>query len=358
MKREKSPTVLAHGRASDVGSSDVGIPITDDDFSIRTTELQQEIDGRFAPKRSDAERLAGVYDEIHRRLQAPSYQRRADLVGQCGTFLEYRVTEQDRRLHKANFCRDRLCPLCTWRRSLKIYGQISRVMNVLESDGFVFLFLTLTIRNRPGGDLPDAVQTLYDGWRQLYHENAVFKRQVQGTFRSLEVTRNDKTGEYHPHLHVILAVRPSYFDGENYLTKAKWRAMWRKCAVLDYDPQVDIRRIKPKMGLGGTPDLSGAVAEVSKYAVKSGDYLHGDMDEMVAYVSDYLLALAGRRLCGFTGVFGKVRRALNLDDVEEGDLVRVDGGGIRDDVAYMIVRYHWRAGVYVREIAGGSGTEK
>lgn len=349
MKTEKCPTVREHGRAQRNG--DVGISITTDDITTMAAGLQQEIDVRFTPKRADAERLADVYSEIHKRLLAPSYQRRADLVGQCGTFLEYRVTEQDRRLHKANFCRDRLCPLCTWRRSLKIYGQISRVMNVLESQGFVFLFLTLTIRNRSGGDLPDAVQVLYDGWRKLYHKHSVFRRQVQGTFRSLEVTRNSATGEYHPHLHCILAVRPSYFDGKNYLPKSAWRAMWRDCAGLDYDPQVDIQRIKPRAGADGSTSLAGAAAEVAKYAVKSQDYLHGTLDDMVACVSDYLIALAGRRLCAYTGMFGRVRRELALDDIEDGDLVRVDGTGIRPDVAYMIVRYHWRAGVYVREIA-------
>lgn len=352
MKTEKCPTVLAHGRAD--GNGDVGIPITTNDFSTRATELQQQIDGRVAPKRSDAERLAGVYDEIHRRLLAPSYQRRAELVSQCGTFLEYQVAEQGSRLHRANFCRDRLCPLCTWRRSLKIYAQISRVMDVLQERGYQFLFLTLTIRNRPGADLPDAVQQLYDGWRKLYHKHSVFRRQVQGTFRSLEVTRNQTTGEYHPHLHCILAVRPSYFDGKNYLPKNAWRKMWRECAGLDYDPQIDIQRIKPRAGADST-SLAGAAAEVAKYAVKSADFLHGSLDDMVACVSDYLIALAGRRLCAYTGVFGRVRRELALDDIEDGDLVRVDGTGIRPDVAYMIVRYHWRAGVYVREIAAGDG---
>lgn len=351
MKTEKCPTVREHGRASNGNVGDVAIPITTDDFSTRATELQQCIDGRVAPKRADAERLAGVYGEIHRRLLAPSYQRRAELVSQCGTFLEYQVSEQGSRLHRANFCRDRLCPLCTWRRSLKIYAQISQVMDVLQERGYVFLFLTLTIRNRPGADLPDAVQTLYSGWRQMYHENRVFRRTICGTFRSLEVTRNEQTGEYHPHLHCILAVRPSYFDGKNYLTKSAWRAMWRDCAGLDYEPQVDIQRIRPRAGADGSVSLAGAAAEVAKYATKSADYLHGSLDDMVACVSDYLIALAGRRLCAYTGVFGRVRRELALDDVEDGDLVRVDGTGIRPDLAYMIVRYHWRAGVYVREIA-------
>ena len=224
-------------------------------------------------------------------------------------------------------------------------------MNQLEAGGYVFLFLTLTVRNCSADELPGTVQALYDGWRKMYHKAPVFRKRVAGSFRSLEVTRNEVTGEYHPHLHCILAVRPSYFDGKNYLPKNAWRKMWRECAGLDYDPQIDIQRIKPRAGADGSVSLAGAAAEVAKYSVKSSDYLHGTLDEMVAYVSDYLVALAGRRLCAYTGVFGRVRRELALDDIEDGDLVRVDGTGIRPDVAYMIVRYHWRAGVYVREIA-------
>ena len=80
MKTEKCPTVVAHGRAQ--SNSGLSIPITTDDITTMAAGLQQEIDVRFTPKRADAERLAGVYNEIHRRLLAPSYQRRAELVSQ------------------------------------------------------------------------------------------------------------------------------------------------------------------------------------------------------------------------------------------------------------------------------------
>lgn len=76
------------------------------------------------------------------------------------------------------------------------------------------------------------------------------------------------------------------------------------------------------------------------------------MDEQVAGVLDYLVALSGRRLCSFTGCFVDVRRQLRIDDDPvDGDLLDVDGGGLRDDVAYMVVRYRWQAGVYIRDVS-------
>lgn len=339
---EKSLPGLASGKASLAPDSSLGCSGLDcvlpqqsiPDFSIHRRKLQDEILTKFQPKKKMSLFLADVY-------QALGLDSRAFRVADCGTFLEFHVTESDERLHSANFCKDRLCPTCNWRRSLKIFGQVSQVMDVLEQLDYRFLFLTLTVRNCSASDLPDTVQGLYDGWRNLYHERSFFSRFVMGTFRSLEVTRNKKTGTFHPHLHVILAVRPDYFSGRNYFTQKRWATLWRSCCRLDYDPIVDIRTIKP-----GPDGLSGAVAEVSKYAVKDVDYLGGSMSDRMIFVSAFLSALAHRRLCSFTGCFNQVRKQLALDDVEDGDLVCVDADKLRPDVAYLVVRYRWRAGAY------------
>lgn len=339
---EKSLPGLAPGKASlapdsSLGCSGLGCVLPQQsipDFSIHRRKLQDEILTKFQPKKKMSLFLADVY-------QALGLDSRAFRVADCGTFLEFHVTESDERLHSANFCKDRLCPTCNWRRSLKIFGQVSQVMDVLEQLDYRFLFLTLTVRNCSASDLPDTVQGLYDGWRNLYHERSFFSRFVMGTFRSLEVTRNKKTGTFHPHLHVILAVRPDYFSGRNYFTQKRWATLWRSCCRLDYDPIVDIRTIKP-----GPDGLSGAVAEVSKYAVKDVDYLGGSMADRMNFVSAFLSALAHRRLCSFTGCFNQVRKQLALDDVEDGDLVCVDADKLRPDVAYLVVRYRWRAGAY------------
>lgn len=306
------------------------------DCSTVCSSLQDEIDSKFQPKKEASLLLADVYRELN-------MLNRAFRVAGCGTFLEYYVTEDEKKLHTANFCKDRLCPMCNWRRSLKIFGQVSQVMDVLEKRDFQFLFLTLTVKNCSGGDLPDTVQMLFDGWRRLYNKKGIFKKSIAGSFRSLEVTRNSKTGFFHPHLHVILAVRPNYFH-KSYISQAEWGQLWRSCCSLDYDPVIDIRKIKPD-----SRGLSGAVAEVSKYAVKATDFLKGSMFQMSGYVSAFLSALAGRRLCSFTGCFNEVRKELALDDIEDGDLVHVETDELRSDVAFMVVRYCWRAGVYVKE---------
>lgn len=310
------------------------------DCTVSLDKLQDEIVHTFTPKKIDSMILSQVYRNL-------DLMNRAIRVKDCGSFLEFHVNEHDKKLHTANFCKDRLCPMCNWRRSLKIFGQVSRIMDVLEKDGYQFLFLTLTVRNCTGEELADTVQTIYDGWRYFYNKNSIFKGSVVGSFRSLEVTRNHKTGLFHPHLHVVLVVRPDYFNGKNYIKQSKWADMWKKACNLDYIPIVDVRKILPDDSKG----LAGAVAEVSKYAVKSSDMFRGgDMSEISDTVSVFLDSLSGRRLCGFTGVFSSVRKQLQLDDIENGNLVNIDEDNIRSDVATMIVRYSWRSGVYVRSV--------
>lgn len=296
--------------------------------------LQEEVEGKFEPKKKDSL----ILSEVYRQLGLVSRSLR---VYECGSYLEYSVSVDDKRLSAANFCRDRLCPMCNWRRSLKIFGQVSRVMDVLEKRNYRFLFLTLTVRNCSAADLPDTVTALLMGWRALYR-SSVFSAAVLGSFRSLEVTRNSETGTYHPHLHCILAVTSGYFCGPSYLSQAAWTDLWRECCSLDYTPIVHIQTVK------AVPSgLAGAVAEVAKYSVKATDFLRGSPAQMVDTVAAFLRGLSGRRLCGFTGCFADVRRQLHLDDIEDGDLVHLEDS-IRPDVACVIVRYQWRCGAYIR----------
>lgn len=310
--------------------------------------------------------------------QAEIFRGRADRVENCGTLLEFRLTEQEKRLHKGNFCKDRFCPMCNWRRSLKIFGQVSQIMDVLEARGYRFLFLTVSVRNAlpdiSGDNFFTAVQTMYDGWRTLYNnyfrKNKTLKDVICGTFRSFEVTINKERkcdngspnpwyGSFHPHFHVILAVKPEYFH-KAYVKQEQWVEMWRVCCGLDYEPTVDIRTIKPKPDKkNGETSIAGAVSEVSKYTVKDKDYLGLDDDgrdsrqldilglDRTYYLRVLALGLKGRRLVDMTGCFREVKSRLGLDDTENGDLVHVEKEEIREDIAYLIVKYQWRNGVYV-----------
>ena len=230
-------------------------------------------------------------------------------------------------------------------------------------DKYFFLFLTLTVRNCSSDELPNTINRMQAAWNNLIHYKA-FENAVKGFFRALEVTHNTDTDSpnydtYHPHFHCILAVDCRYFKSEDYVPRDKWLQMWQKAYKDPLITQVDIRRCKSKedirQGEKAVKALSSAVAEIAKYSVKSADYLgevrNGslvrpfDDDFMDSAVSALTVALYKRRLISFGGVIEDVRRRLMLDDVEDGDLVHLDGN-IRSDLCLQVWRYGWFGGVY------------
>ena len=313
------------------------------EFQSAAEKVEKEVGKKFAPKKNRSGLLSETYADL-------DMYRRAGRVSDCGSFLQFVLTAEGGKLHQANFCRDRLCPMCNWRRSMKIFGQVSQVMDSIESE-YEFLFLTLTVRNCAPELFPDTVDILFKGWRYLYNKCPDFKRAVLGTFRTFETTINPKTGEYHPHLHTILAVRKSYFK-KGYISQKRWTALWREACCLDYDPIVDIRKISPERSEAdeeGVVSLAGAVAEVAKYAVKDTDFLTGSRVYRAEKVQTLLAGLTQRRLVGWTGCFAKARKLLNLDDTETGDLIHTDGEQeLREDVKKAIVSYGWKSGAYVK----------
>ena len=255
-------------------------------------------------------------------------------VRDCGSYLVFkRFQDNSKKLHDANFCRVRLCPMCSWRRSLKIFSQVSKVIDYISlNHESSYLFATFTIRNCSIEDLSETIDLLLYSWKKLSLQKK-FKSVVTGSFRALEVTYNKKTDEWHPHLHVILSVDKNYFSN-SYISQKEWSVMWQKALKVDYMPIVDIRRLKTLKG----------VSEASKYSVKGSDYLYDDevlTDKLVMYLD---LALSNRRLASFTGLFKEVHKKLNLDDPEDGDMIYLESEEINDQVDYILERYEWFAG--------------
>ena len=324
------------------------------------SSLISEVSQKFTPKKQASELLSASYNRL-------GYESKAERVSSCGTFLEFALQQSSDTWHlrKANFCRDRLCPMCSWRRSYKIYAQISQIMNVIEKD-YAFLFLTLTVPNCSAVTLSDTIDRLQLGWRKLIHDNKRFKSSVRGFFRVLEITRNKDRfspfyNTYHPHFHVILAVDKGYFKSRDYINHSEWLELWRKAMRDPSITQVDIRRCRNKNELSEgeqfSKSLSSAVAEVAKYSVKSADYLGKfdkrgfllspySKDDIDSFVTVFSSALYGRRLTAFGGVFDDVSKSLQLDDIENGDLVHLDELELRSDVACLIRRFGWSSGAY------------
>lgn len=238
--------------------------------------------------------------------------------------------------------------MCSWRRSLKIFGQVSRVMDHVEENyNYKYIFLTLTVKNCYGADLGDTLYLMTKAFNKMNQRKA-FKQVVKGYFRSLEITYNKEEDKYHPHFHMILAVNDSYFtDSRYYLSQKDWTNLWKDCLKIDYTPIVDVRRIREDNNKG----FGKAVAETAKYTVKAEDFLIRDekgniqenLTDEVVQTLDY--ALHRKRLTAFGFKFKEIHKELNLDDSEDGDLTNTDNEELREDLTNIILRYQWNIGI-------------
>ena len=308
-------------------------------------EIETELEERFQSRKVDSWPLI----ESYRRL---GLVERADKVQYCGSVLDFKVPEDfasPAKLYQANFCKDRLCGMCAWRRSLKVFAQLSEIMDVLQADhDYQFVFVTLTVRNCSGKMLPMLLDRFSHGFH-LFNQRARVKRAFKGSFKAVEITYHPdhpRDLQYHPHLHIVYAVNKSYFKSADYLSHDDIMYLWRECMDLGYDPVVHIQKVKPNVNEDGEISLGKAVAEISKYTVKPEDIFVNNTEEQIdSAVLTLSGALAGRRLCSYTGIFKKIAKQLKLDDLTDGDLVLTGKEKLRTDVRYLIVTYKWGAGV-------------
>jgi len=323
-----------------------GFPVTYHS-NMMATEKQEIIDILSDKKKSGKERpwkmykklvelLAQIYDSLNE-----SKANRLRVCGDFFTFKEY--PDQTKTLSQANFCRIRLCPMCQWRKSLKAFAQMTKIMNHLKPKGYAYIFLTLTVKNCSGQALSDTITHMLESWKRLT-QTQVVRKVSKGMYRTFEVTHNTDYESkdfdtYHPHIHAVIAVNPSYFKSRDYLSQARWTELWQDAARLDYTPMVNVKRVKG--------DTAKAVAEVSKYTSKPDDYiLTEDWDLSIDTVRVLDEAFHNRRFLAFSGVFKEAHKSLNLDDVEKGNLVHVDDDAADHaaDEQYVLVSYAWNSG--------------
>lgn len=266
-------------------------------------------DRRWKERKILSLRLADIFKELDYK------DTLIERISSCGDVLKFIKREDGSlRLYQAYFCKNKLCPMCNWRRSMKYSYQTSRIVDkaISQEPKGRFLFLTLTVKNVSGADLNNALTQLTKSFDRLFRRAKV-KKNLLGYLRSVEVTHNQDTGDYHPHIHILLMVRASYFSSkENYITQKEWGDLWAKSLKVDYVPMVDIRAVKSQ-GKG----LKGAILETAKYPTKP---IKLDI-ENAQVVDDLYQGLYKKRQLGYGGIFKIIKKELALDDAENGDLI-------------------------------------
>jgi len=319
---------------------------------------------------------------------------KAERMRDCAETLVFNYTEDKLKLHQAWFCKVRLCPMCNWRRSLKIATQNKRIVETVnEREKVQWLFLTLTVKNCRSEKLQDTVNNMFKAWNRFVGYKR-FKTSVKGFFRALEVTKdrdkyiteqrynlnpkyydrhglmigsaNPNYGTYHPHFHVLICVPSSYFKKkEYYIKQEEWTSFWQRAMKLDYSPIVDVRKVKPKENIDSeklsnyekTIKEQNAILEISKYPVKDTDVIQGYevTDDNVETVLDLDNALARKRLIAYGGLMKEIHKELNLDDAEDGDLIHVSENDETANAIYEVTA-RWHVGLKNYVIQGDVGS--
>lgn len=331
------------------------MPEESDDFYLSDISPQ---DKPWEAHRSNASIVERLYAES-------GYQRYADRIKQCSQLLGFAFEAQDGgelkiKLRQANCCRVRHCPVCQWRRSLmwraRFFQAVPKIMNDYPAGRWVFL--TLTVKNCPIGELKATLGQMNKAWVRLSQRKQF---PAIGLVRSVEVTRAwdcydgsdfvgrhgktwvfkweelhrrklrlEPTSDAHPHFHCLMLVLPSYFSGQGYISQERWSELWQKSLRVDYTPIVHVKAVKPQYGK--TYTIAHALLETLKYTVKESDLIHD-----AAWLQELTKQLHKTRAVSVGGVFKQY-----ISEEEPEDLIHAEGEEVEESTSDVDIWFGWR----------------
>ena len=262
--------------------------------------------------------------------QEQEFYRYFERMEDCSGRLEFSqlvnkdTGEMKIKLKSAHFCRVRHCPVCQWRKSLMWKARYWKALPEIQSKhpSGRWLFFTLTVRNCEITEVKNTIQNMHKAFIKLIQRKH-FKTYNLGFIKTTEITRS-KTGKAHPHFHVLLFMKSTYFS-QGYMDNKSWGELWQDCLGVDYTPSVKIKAVRNKktgevvkMGEDG---MEHAVAETLKYSVKPAD-MYADREwfhEMTRQVHKMRFVSTGGVLKDIFSEDVSEEEMLLLNDEEETD---------------------------------------
>ena len=282
-------------------------------------------------------------NDIIIKFYETGFKSEVEKIKQCGNYLEFAFKENQitkdtkNKLANANFCKNRFCPMCSWRRVRNITGQLKDAFSVIqEKEKVAILFLTLTVSNPDVKDLKSTISKMNKSFKKM-SETKAFNNAVLGYFKSIEIL-GDKTpkGQAHPHFHILLVVKENYFKKSDYINKSEWTEMWKKALGVDYTPVVDVRRIKSKNE--NFSDIDSAIIETVKYSVKHTELSKRSNEDFYYFYTQ----TKGMRFISAGGILKEHLNLIKIDD----DLINLkkENEALWIEIARLI--YTWQNGEY------------
>lgn len=324
-------------------------------------ELKEYIELYEIPRKEDiflVEKMISV--DISNLFKDLGYISKSELIGSCNSlrYLQQCIQNPNHKHWRGSFCKDRYCPICSHLKSHKASEMLFAVIESIKKDNNYknssLVFMTLTQKSVGVGELKDELDKMQKAIQEMMKKELIFstaknykldkktgkkraygtKGVVQGTVRHLEVTskyskERDRI-EFHPHWHVVMLVKQSYFTDKKYFwDQKKVIKVWKKYMGLNYSPNVDIRKIVD----GAKEDKAsfdvklkdmepdGAIKEISKYSTKDADLIKVNIDDDTGEIkinwsdskiilNEMYKSLHNRRDLILTGAFKKTKERL------------------------------------------------
>lgn len=277
-----------------------------DNFKLDSLYVAQALAGGDIQHQAWAERMARCADPLFFR-----------------TLTDKQSGEVVLKLVRGHFCKVRICPVCQWRRSLRIRARFFSIMPSLPAEGF-WVYLVLTVSNCNLVDLRFTLEKMSAAWNRFIGYSAL-KKNLLGWVRTVEVTtgRNFMGFEAHPHFNVLICFKPEYVLGGYALSQGDFVRLWRKALKVVYDPVVFVRRVYPDQE--GQDSLTEAAYEVLKYSTKIDNKLLVN----TPWLREYALQVSGRNFFGSGGICKELLGETERETDE--DLIGAGEGGIDKD---------------------------
>lgn len=284
--------------------------LTDNDFELITNSKLNDTLERIAERISLRNSiLPYVKKAIINQDNGKTIEENTEIfnrLSECG--LDIWIDNESGKIGTANFCKNRLCPVCNYRKSNKQWGKLYSVVESHKGK-YKYLLITLTVENCKHEELSATIDDMLNSLHRFCNRKK-WKRAVKGFARGLEITYNHTADTFHPHFHLLCAVEQDYFfNPDLYISASELTECWKLSANLNYRPSTDIRVVD---------NDKKAVAEVAKYALKMAEILQANNinSKRAKAVETLYTAIRSRRLNSLAGCFRLNNKINSLDDIE------------------------------------------
>ena len=127
-------------------------------------------------------------------------------VNSCGSYLMFKQgvvnNEVVTKLDQIFLCKHKYCVFCQAIKASKRLKSLKEVFSNIETDRYKYKFITLTAPSVTAKELRGQVNAMQSAFNAL---NTSYKKAklLHGYYKSVELTYNEQTNEFHPHLHIV-----------------------------------------------------------------------------------------------------------------------------------------------------------